>query len=234
MNAVVKPQLLSGSTARAIVPTSIEEAHRMSKAIAMAGWAPRSYLRDSRNPAQGYDEAKIMVGIMHGLELGLTPIAALQSIAVINGSPSIWGDGALAIVQASGLLEDFAEEPIYENNKIIGYRCTAVRRNIKTPFVQVFTLNDAERAGLLTKQGPWQQYQARMLQMRARAWTLRNGFSDVLRGLSIAEEAQDFIAIDTRQAKTKPTTKVIEALDSFSDTGGDSETKAEHEAPPEG
>jgi hypothetical protein len=34
-----------------------------------------------------------------------------------------------------------------------------------------------------------------MLKMRARSWTLRDGFADVLRGLHIREEVDDFIEI---------------------------------------
>jgi hypothetical protein len=48
---------------------------------------------------------KVMVAILHGLEVGLTPMNALQSIAVINGRPTIWGDGAVGLIRASGLLE---------------------------------------------------------------------------------------------------------------------------------
>jgi hypothetical protein len=199
-----KPALMAGSAVRAIVPTSIEETFRMAKAIAVAGWAPKSYARDPKKPWEGSDEAKIVVGIMHGLELGLTPIAALQSIAVINGVPSIWGDGALAVVQASGLMSDFREEPLADDKGVItGYRCTAVRRGMATPISHTFTLDDAKAAGLLAKDGPWQQYRSRMMQMRARAWTLRAGFADVLRGLSIAEEAQDVIDVTATPARSE-------------------------------
>jgi hypothetical protein len=195
-----RASLTAGNAVAAIVPGSIEEVFRLAKAIAAAGWAPKSYLIDTRNAGAGYDESKITVGIIHGLELGLTPIAALQSIAVINGSPSVWGDGALAIVQASGLLEDMREEPIDEGKGVVGYRCTMRRRGVKTEFAQTFTLADADRAGLLGKAGPWQQYRNRMLQMRARAWVLRAGFADVLRGLSIAEEQMDIIDVTPSEA----------------------------------
>lgn len=213
-----KAQLVSGGAVRAIVPTSIEEAFRMARAIAAAGWAPRSYAKDPKKPWEGMDEHKIMVGIMHGLELGLTPIAALQSIAVINGVPSIWGDGALAIVQASGLMEDFRELPILDGaGKVIGYQCIAKRKGIATPVLQQFTLDDAKAAGLLDKAGPWQEYRSRMLQMRARAWALRGGFADVLRGLAFAEEAQDIIDVAAAPARAaeRPRRSSKAALDAF-------------------
>ena len=222
MQVAPKPQLVSGGAVRAIVPNSIEETYRMAKAIAAAGWAPRSYARDPKKPWEGMDESKIVVGIMHGMELGLTPIASLQSIAVINGVPSIWGDGALAIVQASGLMEDFLETPKTDaSGKVCGYTCAAKRRGIASPISHTFTLDDAAAAGLLGKDGPWQQYRSRMLQMRARAWTLRAGFADVLRGLSFAEEAQDIIDVTeapARKAVERPRRSQA-ALDAFAGTG---------------
>jgi hypothetical protein len=51
----------------------------------------------------------------------------------------------------------------------------------------------AEQARLTQKEGPWQSYPQRMLKMRARSWTIRDGFADVLRGLHIREEVDDFI-----------------------------------------
>lgn len=214
-----KAALTTGGFAKAIVPQNIEEAFRLAKVIAMAKWAPKSYQIDPKNANAGFDENKILLGIMHGLEVGLTPIAALQSIAVINGTPSIWGDGALAIVQASGMLEDFKELPLFdEKQRITGYQCAAKRRGVPTPFISQFTLDDAAKADLLTKSGPWQQYRSRMLQMRARAWTLRAGFADVLRGLSIAEEAQDTPVEAAPQAKVSPLKRAPNArsaLDAF-------------------
>ena len=232
-----RPPLVSGGAVRAIVPTSIEETYRMAKAIAVAGWAPKSYARDIKKPWEGMDESKIVVGIMHGLELGLTPIASLQSIAVINGVPSIWGDGALAIVQASGLMEDFREEPLKsDRGAVSGYTCTAKRRGIATPISHTFTLEDAKTAGLLDKAGPWQEYRSRMLQMRARAWTLRAGFADVLRGLSIAEEAQDVIDVTATPARsdTPKPRRSQAALDAFAgepspDVGTTNEGQHGHE-----
>jgi hypothetical protein len=56
----------------------------------------------------------------------------------------------------------------------------------------------AEQARLTRKEGPWRSYPQRMLKMRARSWTLRDGFADVLRGLHIREEVDDFIEIPER------------------------------------
>ena len=59
--------------------------------------------------------------------------------------------------------------------------------------VKTFSYEDAKRAGLWGKQGPWTQYPQRMAQMRARSWAVRDAFPDLLRGISVYEEQQDCI-----------------------------------------
>jgi len=78
----------------------------------------------------------------------------------------------------------------------VGFTCTACRKDKPEPITHTFTIKDADRAGLLKvrpgkEPGVWHHYPQRMLQMRARAWTLRDGFADVLKGLQIREEMED-------------------------------------------
>ena len=176
-----KPALTTGRGFGAIVPQDVDQAFRLAKIIATADMAPKSFNRDPN---------RIMVAIMHGLEVGLTPMAALQSIAVINGSPAIWGDGALALVQGSGLLADI-EEKIDGAGDARVATCTAWRVGRETPIVRTFSVADAKKASLWGKAGPWTGYPERMMQMRARSWTLRDGFADVMRGLGVVEERRD-------------------------------------------
>lgn len=194
MNAVVEheqvrlPALSAGGSVRAIVPQDFEGAWRIAVAVTKAGMAPR-----------GLESAeKAMVAIMHGLEVGFTPMAALQSIAVVNGRPTIWGDGALALVQASGKLEAHKEwfEGEGDARKAM---CRVVRKGDPEPKVGEFSVANAKTAGLWGKKGrsgeptPWITYPDRMLKMRARGFALRDGFSDVLKGLGITEEVQDIV-----------------------------------------
>jgi hypothetical protein len=175
-----RPALTAGAKPTAIVPTDMDSAYRLAKAVCMAGMAPK-----------GLDTPeKAMVAIMHGLEIGLTPMAALQRIAVVNGRPTIWGDGAIGLVRGSGLCEYVRE---YTEGEGDGLRaiCEAKRKGEREPIVRIFSVAEAKRAGLWGKQGPWQQYPSRMLAMRARAFCLRDGFADVLGGLYIKEEIED-------------------------------------------
>jgi hypothetical protein len=65
--------------------------------------------------------------------------------------------------------------------------CELKRTNLKDPITRTFTSDDAKRAGLWQKPGPWSQYPKRMLTIRARAFALRDAFPDILAGLYIRE-----------------------------------------------
>src|SRR3990167_6771832 len=90
-----KPALEAGARPQPIIPTNIEQVYRLADAVSKSGMAPRGMEKPET----------ITIAIMHGLEIGLTPLQALQRIAVINGRPAIWGDGAMGLVRASGLCE---------------------------------------------------------------------------------------------------------------------------------
>lgn len=173
--------LRAGGNIAAIVPQDAEQAWRMAEMIAKSGLAPR----DMQSPE------KIVTAIFTGLEIGLKPMQAVQSIAVVNGRPTVWGDAALGLVEASGLLEDF-EEIVEGDGDAMVARCRAKRQGRASAIERTFSAADAKAAGLWNKSGPWQQYKRRMLQLRARAFTLRDGFADVLKGLQITEEARDY------------------------------------------
>lgn len=184
-----------GQTRRAppayLTPNSIAAVRELAELMAMGEWAPTSY----RDADGRYVVEKIVLGIMHGAAVGLGPFAAVHAIAVIDGQPTIWGDGALALVERSGLVEDMSEEYSLDGEEGLTAICTMRRRSWPTPITRRFSMAMAEAAGLTQKEGPWQTYRRRMLMMRARSWTLRDGFADVLRGLSIREEVEDYESI---------------------------------------
>lgn len=184
------PTLHAGNRPAGIIPQTFDDCYRLGKMMAISGMVPDAF-RD--NP-----EA-CTIAIMQGLEVGLSPMAAVQSIAVINGRPTLWGDGALGVVRASGLLEWIKEWTEGDT----AY-CEAKRRGEPEPIRRSFSDADAKAAGLTNKKGPWQDYRPRMRQMRARGWTLRDGFADVLKGLRIAEEEHDTPMRDVTPPASKP------------------------------
>jgi hypothetical protein len=67
-----------------------------------------------------------------------------------------------------------------------------------------FSVDDAKRAKLWGKQGPWSQYPKRMLAMRARGFAIRDAFPDAMKGMITAEEAQDYPTKAPRDVTPKP------------------------------
>ena len=165
---------------------TFDDAFRFAKMVAASEFAPKDF--------KGKPES-CLLAIQHGSEVGLSPMQSLQSIAVINGRPTIWGDAALALVQSSPVCEYVREYTEGEGDNLTAV-CEAKRRGYPAPTVVRFSVADAKKAGLWGKSGPWSAYSTRMLQVRARGFALRNAFADALRGLITAEEAQDYPATE--------------------------------------
>jgi hypothetical protein len=150
--------------------------------------------------------ADIFLCMALGYQVGLSVEQSIQDIAVINGRPCVWGDAMLALCMSHPDFVDIIEQPLLNNdNAIIGYKCT-VKRKGQTDKSQEFRLDDAKRAGLLGKPGPWTQYPSRMLQMRARSYAIRDKFADALKGLRSREEVMDYIdgeIIEPPQTRTQ-------------------------------
>jgi hypothetical protein len=168
--------------ARGLVLQTMADAMSYAKMVANSEFAPKDF--------RGKPES-CLLAIDLGSSIGLSRIQSLQSIAVINGRPTIWGDAALALVQSSPVCE-FISEAVDGDGEQMVATCIAKRRGYPAPSAVKFTVADAKKAGLWGKAGPWTQYPKRMLQLRARGFALRDAFPDVLKGLVTAEEAQDY------------------------------------------
>jgi hypothetical protein len=164
---------------------SVSDLMTLGKIAAASGLVPKDYA--------GQPE-KCAGAIAFGAELGLAPMQALQCIANINGRPSIWGDSAKALCLASPVCEGIEETIEGEGTPNPKAVCVCKRRGHAHPVRAEFSVEDAKRAGLWGKSGPWTAYPKRMLQLRARGFALRDAFPDILRGLVTAEEAQDYTA----------------------------------------
>jgi hypothetical protein len=174
--------MTSLTTTKGFAPATLGEAMEFSNMLAKSAMVPKNY--------QGKPE-DVLVAVQWGYEIGLAPMQALQNISVINGKPSVYGDAAMALVQASAVCEDIEEYFENEGTPNPIAVCVAKRKGRKQVIAK-FSVEDAKRAGLWNKQGPWSSYPKRMMQMRARGFALRDAFPDVLKGLITAEEAHDY------------------------------------------
>lgn len=157
-------------------PQTFDQALTFSQYLADSDLVPKDFKGKPGN---------CLIAMQWGSELGLKPLQSLQNLAVINGRPALWGDAVIALVMASPVCEYVTEDDDGET------AYCRVKRKGAPEQVRSFSMEDARKAGLSGKQGPWTQYPKRMRQMRARAFALRDVFPDVLRGMPIAEELQD-------------------------------------------
>lgn len=171
-----------------LTPSSFTEAIKFAETLATSDIVPKDFKGNAGN---------ILVAIQWGLELGLQPMQAMQNIAVINGRPSLWGDAVIGLVRSSPLCEY-----IYESIEGDTAICR-VKRKGEEEQQRTFSMAEAKQAGLAGK-NVWAAYPKRMLQMRARAFALRDVFPDVLKGLPIAEEVQDYQEKDITPKAEKP------------------------------
>jgi len=162
-------------------PTSFPMAMEMADMMAKSDLVPKDFKGKPAN---------IVVAWQFGASLGLNILSSMQSIAVINGRPSVWGDAPLAICKAHHAWGDISEEFHGEEGADDFRAICVVQRQGQTECRRVFSVKDAKRAGLWGN-NVWATYPKRMLQCRARSWALRDTFPDALQGMGIGEEERD-------------------------------------------
>jgi hypothetical protein len=172
------PLLQMGS--RGIQLGTFEDAWRFATAVVKTQFVPKGWIAED-----------VVIAIQYGMEVGLSPMQSLQSIAMINGKPSLYGDAPLALVkqhpQYRGIRE-WREGKPYEDN-YTAY-CELKREGDET-VLQYFSVAMAKKGQLWGKAGPWQTSPDRMLQFRARGFGIRDQWADVIKGLITEDEARD-------------------------------------------
>lgn len=180
---------LAKSLGASLAIQSVDELCRLAEVLYLGG----------ANQIEGCGRKEAVAHIiLAGAEVGLAPTCALSTIMLVNGKTSVYGDGALALVYASGLLAEIKEWPEGEGDNLT-YHCRVKRKGEEEPIVRSFSVTDAKIADLWQggsgpkKKANWVKYWKRMMTMRARGFALRDKFPDVMKGLAIWEEVIDGI-----------------------------------------
>lgn len=161
---------------------TMDDLGRWCVTVAKSGMAPR-----------GMDTPeKIAVAVQTGMEAGISPMASLRSIVVINGTPSWKGEAALALIRSRGICKSpprvFVRGDGDAREGVFAFH----RADMAEPVEVTFSVADAKRAKLWGKAGPWTEYSEDMLCWRAVGRGSKRYFSDVLQGIAVAEEVQDY------------------------------------------
>jgi hypothetical protein len=180
-------------------PQTLDEAMKYCQMIANSDVVPKDFKGKPGN---------VLIAVQMGGELGLSPMQAIQNVAVINGRPCLWGDAIVAVCQAHPDYEWHKEW--YENDTA---HCTVKRRGAPE-YTYSFGMKEVVSGGYDKKQGPWQTDRKRMMQMRARR-AFRDQFADALKGLYMAEEAIDIEQVEA--TVTEPIIKNTAQVDKLKD-----------------
>ena len=160
-------------------PQTFDQALEFSKYLAASDMVPKQY---RGKPGD------CLIAMQWGYEIGMKPLQALQSIAAVNGRPSIYGDAGKAMLLAAGCQID--EDDIEKVRETGRARCKITRPGRK-PTERTFSIDDAKTARLWGKEGPWTNYPYRQMAWRAFWFAARDAAADLLRGMGGAEELQD-------------------------------------------
>lgn len=127
--------------------------------------------------------ANAFVAAETGASLGLEPLQALASIAVINGRATLSSDLMAAVIRRAGHTLRIVE------NSPESVTATLIRADDKTfKFEVTWDKDKAVKAGLWGQKGPWSQYPTQMLRARAITEVARQGASEALMGMIYSPE----------------------------------------------
>jgi hypothetical protein len=179
---------------------SLEKAMEFCDKMVQSRVLPKHYYNDNGSPKQE-SSGMLLVVLQMGKEIGMTQMQAIQQIIPVNGLMSVKGDGAKALIMASGKCAAWkeVEEGEGDNRRVTIY---SKRKDNGEEISRSFSVEDAKRAGLWIdmdavkrnerlKYSPWFKYGPRMLRYRALGFIARDLYSDVLQGIYVEEEARD-------------------------------------------
>lgn len=113
------------------------------------------YFRDVR------DQAQAVVKILYGQELGFSPVVAMMGIHIIEGKPALSSNLLGAMVKRSGKY-DYRVKTLTDTECVLEFA-----QGNKTTGVSSFSIQDAQRAGVIRPSSGWTKYPRNMLFARA-------------------------------------------------------------------
>lgn len=198
---VTEPTTTEAAIAR-IEEASLETQLAYAVKWAESGMVPEHFRKKPEN---------ILVAMQWGRELGLTPMAAMNEIYVVHGSPSLSAKSMQMLAQRAG-------HRVRTTGDAQQATCEIVRADDPDFAHRVtYTLDDARQAGLMGNTG-WKSQPKVMLRYRAIATCVRLACPEVLGGISYLPEEVEEIA---RRNRAVPHVQVINAKADPSRSAGD-------------
>lgn len=126
--------------------------------------------------------------MLKGRELGLPLTASFDLIHIIDNKPGLSPRGALAILHSSPEIRRIdIRELLDEKGVYQGHECTIERVN-GFAYTARFTIQDAERAGLVKPNSGWAKYPRNMCLWRAVGFAADVVAPDIIGGMKTADQ----------------------------------------------
>ncbi len=191
---------------RALEPANMGQAYKLAGALAASGLLGRDKARQ---------EACFAI-ILAGRELGLTAMASLRSIHVIEGKTVLSADLIVALVRRS---------PDCEYLRILewtGERCTMEGKRRGDPPVKLTWTMDDARAAKLADKDNWKKYGRAMLRSRCGTEIARALWPEIAMGLYDPDEIQE-------REPVRVAAQPVRSLDDMPDLGARADAKDRHD-----
>lgn len=164
----------------------LSQAYAIAQRLVTTSFVPRTYSGKAGEAA---------AAIMTGREIGLSPLAALRAIDIIQGTPAMRAITLRALVQSAGH-EIWVDESTATRAVVRGRR-----RNSDKVETSEWSIDRARQMALLGKDN-WKKQPTAMLLARATSEIARLIAADVLLGLPYSVEELDDLG--TAEAQAKP------------------------------
>ena len=186
--------------ALAIIPQSLPEVQSMAEALSKSTLLPDALKGKA---------ADVMVQILAGQELGLSPMASIRGVHIVQGKPLLSADTMVGLVLGSGLCDYFS--CVEETETKVTYETK--RKGSPHPQRVTWSDEDTKLAGLSAKDN-WRLHKKQMRRARCKAILARDVYPDVLAGCYDPDE----IAVPVARIPVAP----VEAFDAeFTDAPTD-------------
>ena len=186
---------MSNENALAIIPRTLTEVSSLAEVLAQSNLMPKDLIGKSAN---------VVVQILAGQELGLSPMAAIRGIHVIEGRPILSADTMVGLVLSSGLAEYFS--CVEDTDARVTYETK--RKGSPNTQRMSWTTDDTKRAGLQIKDN-WRTHTRAMMRARAKAALARDVYPDILSGTYDPDEVQ----VPARESRPVAPAPVVEVED---------------------
>lgn len=158
-------------------PKNMLEVRALASFLARSKFIPQSFRGDLNTAVM-----LIVTCKQYGL-----PITALSEVMEVNGKVGFWGRTKLGIVLKSGVCEYII--PTEQTDK----KCTVEtqRKGWPKPVSITYTLEQAEKAGLVARSDAWKKHPSDMLYWRAVSRIISQVYPDVIQGFATVEELEE-------------------------------------------